>query len=118
MNDSRMARAAAVVLAGGVVLSGVLIAFGWARSLISGWTLSSGPGAPIVSGTDFSGLLPRVFELEPLGLVQAGLLVLVATPVVRVAVSAIAFWREGDRLYLALTLIVLALLLVSLGLLR
>jgi uncharacterized membrane protein len=39
---------------------------------------------------------------------------LIATPVARVAFSAFAFWRQRDYLYVAVTLIVLAVLLVSL----
>jgi len=40
--------------------------------------------------------------------------VLLATPVVRVAASCVAFALEGDRLYAGITLAVLAILLVSL----
>ena len=49
---------------------------------------------------------------------QLGLLVLVATPVIRVGVSLIAFVVERDRLYVAITAAVLGLLLLSLFLVR
>ena len=42
-----------------------------------------------------------------------GLLVLIATPVLRVAVSILAFWQEGDRKFVLITSVVLALLLAS-----
>ncbi|HEX6642373.1 MAG TPA: DUF1634 domain-containing protein [Thermoanaerobaculia bacterium] len=42
-----------------------------------------------------------------------GLLLLIATPVVRVAFSIVAFALERDRLYVAITSIVLTLLIVS-----
>jgi uncharacterized membrane protein len=45
---------------------------------------------------------------------MVGLLLLVATPVARVIFSAIAFALEGDRTYVVITLVVLALLLFSL----
>src|SRR4051794_18621622 len=45
------------------------------------------------------------------GIIQLGLLLLIATPVVRVALSAFAFLRQRDALYVALTLVVLAALL-------
>ncbi len=49
-------------------------------------------------------------------IVAAGLVVLIATPILRVAVSVVAFLREGDRLYTAITLAVFCLLLLSLAL--
>ncbi len=48
------------------------------------------------------------------GVIQLGLLILIATPVARVAFSALAFAREKDSRYVVLTLIVLTLLLCSL----
>jgi uncharacterized membrane protein len=51
---------------------------------------------------------------DPRGIVQLGILVLIATPIVRVAFMLVAFARQRDRLYVALTAIVLALLLYGL----
>jgi uncharacterized membrane protein len=48
------------------------------------------------------------------GLIQLGLLALVATPIARVIFSVYAFGRERDWLYVAITLIVLAALMYSL----
>jgi uncharacterized membrane protein len=47
-------------------------------------------------------------------LVQFGLLLLIATPVTRVAVSAYAFARQRDWPYVAMTLFVLVVLLIGL----
>jgi uncharacterized membrane protein len=47
-------------------------------------------------------------------IIQFGLLLLIATPVARVLLSVIGFADERDYLYVALTLIVLAVLLYSL----
>ncbi len=47
------------------------------------------------------------------GLIQLGLLLLIATPIARVAFSVVGFAIERDRLYVAFTLIVLAVLLYS-----
>lgn len=47
-------------------------------------------------------------------IIQIGLLLLIATPVMRVIFSMIAFALEKDRLYVALTVIVLVILLLSL----
>jgi len=48
------------------------------------------------------------------GLIQLGLLLLIATPIARVAFSVMGFAIERDRMYVAFTLIVLAILLYSL----
>jgi uncharacterized membrane protein len=48
------------------------------------------------------------------GLIQLGLLLLIATPVARVVFSAFAFLRQRDYTYVAITLLVLAVLLYSL----
>jgi uncharacterized membrane protein len=47
-------------------------------------------------------------------IIQFGLLLLIATPIARVAFSAIAFALEKDYMYVVITLIVLAVLLYSL----
>ena len=46
-------------------------------------------------------------------IVMLGLLLLIATPVMRVAFSILAFAIERDRLYMTITVVVLALLLLS-----
>jgi len=70
----------------------------------------SDEGFTVVISHLWTGLL----ELRPIATTQLGLLVLVATPVVRVAVSVVGFARERDALYVAITLAVLAILLASL----
>ncbi|HVP89904.1 MAG TPA: DUF1634 domain-containing protein [Terriglobales bacterium] len=47
------------------------------------------------------------------GLIMAGLILLVATPVARVAFSVLAFLRQRDYVFVAVTLAVLAILLFS-----
>jgi uncharacterized membrane protein len=47
------------------------------------------------------------------GLIQLGLLLLLATPVARVAFSVVAFAMQRDRLYVVVTLIVLGILFYS-----
>ncbi len=51
----------------------------------------------------------------PERLIEAGLLVLIATPVARVAFSLAAFALERDRMYMWFTLTVLAVLVYSIG---
>lgn len=61
-----------------------------------------------------SGIISDVLALRRPGLIQFGLLLLIATPIVRVIFSVLAFAKQGDRLYVTITLIVLAILLWSL----
>ena len=49
------------------------------------------------------------------GIIQLGLLLLIATPVARVALSLLVFVRDRDRLYVRLTAFVLIILVLSLA---
>ena len=60
------------------------------------------------------GILQATTSLSGRGVIQLGLLLLVATPIARVVFSVYAFAREKDRMYVVFTLIVLATLLISL----
>lgn len=61
-----------------------------------------------------SGIASGAFHARSEYLIQLGLLVLIATPVARVAFSVVAFALERDWTYVAITVIVLAVLLLSL----
>lgn len=61
-----------------------------------------------------TGILAQTFTGHGRGLIQLGLLVLIATPVARVAFALWAFWRERDRAYVVVSTIVLVILLYSL----
>ncbi len=103
------------ILIVGVGVSATLVLAGFVTSFVVGWE-GSLVGAP--KGTtplsDFASMTDSLAALRPVGIAQLGLLVLVATPVVRVAASTVAFALEGDRLYAGITLAVLVVLLVSL----
>jgi uncharacterized membrane protein len=60
------------------------------------------------------GILSEAAKFRGRGLIQLGLLVLIATPVARVLFSVVAFLYERDWTYVAITVIVLALLCYSL----
>ena len=64
--------------------------------------------------THWRGILWAAFHLRARGVIQLGLLVLIATPVARVAFSAFAFMLERDWLYVAVSSLVLLVLLYSL----
>lgn len=60
------------------------------------------------------GVIEDALTLQGRGLIQLGLLLLIATPVARVAFSVWAFARQRDRTYVLVTLTVLGVLLFSL----
>jgi uncharacterized membrane protein len=53
-------------------------------------------------------------QFQPRAVIQLGLLLLIATPITRVALSLLAFFKQHDRTYIVVTAIVLGLLLYSL----
>ena len=59
------------------------------------------------------GVIQSVINGRGQGLIQLGLLLLIATPIARVAFSVVGFAIERDRTYVAFTLLVLAILLYS-----
>ena len=61
-----------------------------------------------------TGIVNNAWTLHSRGLIQLGLLLLIATPIARVIFSVIAFALQRDRTYVLVTLIVLAILLYSL----
>jgi uncharacterized membrane protein len=60
-----------------------------------------------------SAVLSGVLAAKPYAVVSLGLFVLIAIPVLRVAVSVVAFARERDWLYVGITLFVFAMLALS-----
>lgn len=101
------------VLRGGVLLSAAIIAAGvvlfYVRYFAAGASGSASIHVPASLGQVGAGLAHG----NPLAIITLGLLVLLATPVLRVAVSIVAFALERDRQYVIITLIVLVILLAS-----
>ncbi len=64
--------------------------------------------------THFSGILHGVATFNAESIIMLGLLVLIATPVARVVMCIVGFLFERDRLYVAISSVVLAILLYSL----
>jgi uncharacterized membrane protein len=117
MNDRRLQ-----IIIGRLLQIGVLIA---AATVFAGGVLyliqnSSGHvDYRIFSSTcphlnSFTGIVLSAAHFESLGLIQFGLLLLIATPVARVAMAVAGFALERDRLYTIVSLIVLVILAFSL----
>ena len=62
----------------------------------------------------FAAIAQGVSSLSGRGIIQLGLALLVATPVARVALSIVAFAAQGDRKFVAITVVVLAVLVYGL----
>jgi len=119
VNPDRFRALVSGILIVGVTLSATLMLLGFAGSLLVGWQgslIGATPGTNALA--DFGAMGQSLAAMRPVGIAQLGLVVLIATPVLRVAASCAAFALEGDRLYAGITLAVLAILLVSLFALR
>lgn len=100
-----------VLLAAGVVLLGAVMYL--ARNSRFRPVYHDFHGEPSELRT-LSGIVHGALKGQKTALIQLGLVLLIATPIVRVVFSAIAFGFERDSLYVVITLIVLAVLLFSL----
>ena len=60
------------------------------------------------------GIIHEALALHGRGLIQFGLLILIATPIARVAFSVMAFLYQRDWTYVVVTMVVLGLLVYSL----
>ena len=85
---------------------------GDALSRLGGGIGTRGPGETKLE-IDRQHIRRRIAKLRR-GIIQLGLLLLIATPVARVAFSIFGFAEEKDRMYVAFTVIVLLILLYSL----
>ena len=114
----------AQLLRWGVVISFVIVAVGIGAVVITGQTGyhqirldDVGSAVQYRARPDFPNSLSAVFSgviaFKPYAIIALGLLVLVAIPVVRVAVSVVAFALERDWLYVMITAFVLGMLLLS-----
>ena len=96
--------AAAVVLVGGVML----LVPARVRACVATFSTTASPLQGLIR------ISSGAFALDSMAIVQLGLVLLIATPVMRVALTLVAFALQRDRLYIVLTAVVLALLLYGL----
>jgi uncharacterized membrane protein len=59
------------------------------------------------------GIFSGVARFDGMAIIQLGVVVLLATPITRIAFSVVAFAMEKDRLYVGITLLVLAIIIFS-----
>lgn len=101
----------------GVLLAALVTAIGGTLLLCRHWsavaTYSTFRGEPDRLRS-LIGIVQGVGGLHSDSIVQLGLVLLIATPVTRVAFTLVAFLIQRDRMYVGITLIVLALLVYGL----
>lgn len=117
ITDERIDRIIGNMLRAGVIISSLIV-------LIGGAIYVAKYGAALPNYRIFHGepsTLRHISEIVGFaasfhgrGLIQVGLLLLIATPVLRVAFTVVCFAIQRDRIYVGVTLIVLALLVYSL----
>lgn len=117
VTDSSIEKMVSTLLRVGVLVAAIVV-------LSGGLFLLARHGAETVSYRAFRGeaaidrLIPDIargaIAMRARSVIQFGILLLIATPIARVALSLVAFGLERDHKYMAITAVVLCILLYSL----
>lgn len=111
--DQRMDEIMGTLLRTGVILAALLVFVGGVvyltRHRVPPNNYHVFQGEPAELRT-ISGIFHEAFTFSGRGMIQLGLLILIATPIARVVFSVFAFLYQGDWVYVLVTLVVLGLL--------
>ena len=116
-SDEKMEQVIGTLLISGVIVAALIVLVGGVLYLIRygaalpDYTVFRGEPPELRS---VSGIITDALSFRIHGVIQLGLLLLIATPVARVAFSIFAFALQRDRTYVVVTLIVLGVLIYSL----
>jgi uncharacterized membrane protein len=115
----RVESALSLLLRGGVIVSSLIVIVGlvlmyfhhpgYFHRAVAAETVAREMAFPHTVGEVYRGLL----AWQGRSVILLGLFVLIATPVLRVALSVLVFLHQRDRMFVVITLIVLSLLLLS-----
>jgi len=100
-----------VIIAGTVVIVGAILFLVRHGSEIPGYHIFK-PGG--FNFSDFQSLFRGIIALRSVSIMELGILLLIAIPVLRVLFSVFAFIYEKDYMYVVFTIIVLLVLIFSL----
>jgi uncharacterized membrane protein len=117
MDDRRLETMIGQLLWFGVLLAAVIVFAGGVLYLVRHHADRADFRTFVVGGQNtrtLSGIVESAASLNCQGIIQFGLLLLIATPLARVAMALVGFALEKDRLYTVVSLIVLLILTVSL----
>jgi uncharacterized membrane protein len=117
ITDTSIERMVSVLLRAGVLISGAVVLAGGIYFLLrhGGEKVHYHPfvGQPSIDRI-VSEIVKGAIALRARSIIQFGIVLLIATPIMRVALSLVGFALERDRTYVVITAIVLAVLLFSL----
>jgi uncharacterized membrane protein len=118
MTDQRLETIISILLRTGVLIAATVVLLGGICFLSKHG--DEQPQYRVFHGTapmyrSISGVIHAIGPSDCQAVIQAGLLLLILTPVARVAFSLAGFALEHDRTYMALTFVVLAILIYSLA---
>jgi uncharacterized membrane protein len=117
MNDQRLENIIGQLLRAGVLIAAAVVFAGGALYLVQNHSQhvhykTFSPGTENLRTLD--GIVRLAAGLDSQGLIQFGLVLLIATPVARVIMAIAGFQLERDYMYVVVSLIVLGVLLFSL----
>ncbi len=115
--DEQMDQWIGTLLRAGVILAAAVVLFGGVLYLTKYGAQARHYNVFRGEPTDLrsvGGIQSDVLSLRSRGLIQLGVLLLIATPIARVLLSVIVFVAERDYRYVVITLIVLSVLMFSL----
>ena len=98
---------------GSSLRTGVLLACLFCAIGLALWAAAGYPAQKLISASNIVTVFRLATSADFTGIIYLGILVLIATPVFRVIVSAIGFSVEKDRQYLIISLAVLSMLLIG-----
>jgi uncharacterized membrane protein len=117
MDDRRLETIIGRLLQAGVLLAAAVVTIGAVAYLVQHRADCVHYQTFIAGGPDtrtLAGIVRSAAHFESLGIIQFGLLLLIATPVARVGLAIAGFALERDRLYTVVSAIVLLILMASL----
>jgi uncharacterized membrane protein len=119
-DDIRLARATGLVLRGGVIISGALVLFGLILFLTghdagAPQTLDEATGKTGATyDVSLRSIIDNIADGSAMGFIELGLLALILTPTVRVAITAIYLNKNHERVLVGMALFVLVILVLGL----
>ncbi|HVU48583.1 MAG TPA: DUF1634 domain-containing protein [Terracidiphilus sp.] len=117
MDDKRLENIIGQLLRAGVLLSAGIVMLGGILYLVQQHGAQPSFHTFVAGGPEMrtvQGILRSAAQFRSEGLMQFGLVMLILTPIARVAMAVVGFALERDRLYTVVSLIVLSVLVFSL----
>jgi uncharacterized membrane protein len=117
MTDEKLEAMISTILRSGVLAAAVIVLGAGMLYLVQYHDHSVQYSRFVMENKDLrtlTGIFRSSLALQSEAMIQLGLLLLIATPIARVALAAIGFFLERDYLYVVVSIVVLAVLLFSL----